>query len=80
MLAEITMLNKSSICAKAIYKKAFRELENVEIIDPAWRMDSDYIELEVWKYNTVLFGRNKVVDVVSLMASLMDNKDERVFR
>jgi len=77
-LSEKTMLNMPAVISKAIYKKDYKAMKDVEIVDPAWSVESDYIELEVWKYDPKLFGKNGVVDEVSLVASLSAIKDERV--
>lgn len=77
-LSEKTMLNPPAVVSKAIYKKDYKKIQDIEKVDPAWCMESDYIELEVWKYDPKPLAIAETVDVVSLIVSLSDNKDERV--
>ena len=39
---------------------------------------SDYIEIELWKYNPSVYTSDEMVDIVSLVQSLKDVEDERV--
>ncbi len=77
-LAARTMLNPPEIPVQAIERKEFNQLQNLEIIDPAWYDELDYIELEIWKYDPVLLASNGIVDIISLTASLQEQNDERI--
>ena len=77
-LAEKSMLNSPRILSRAIDKKKFSELNTLQIINPAWHMDQDYVELEIWKYNPLPLARNNIVDVISLSLSFINDKDERL--
>lgn len=41
-------------------------------------MEPDALEIEIWNYDPLLFGKNDVVDRLSLYLSLKDNHDERI--
>lgn len=79
-LAERTMLNPPHVLCRAIDKKEYKRLleNDLEFIDPAWHSGTDYMELEVWKYNPKLFAEDGMVDVVSLAASFASHQDERI--
>lgn len=77
-LSEKTMLNPPAILSKAIYKKDYKNMKNIGTVDPAWSVETDYIELEVWKYDPKLFEKNGVIDEISLAVSLSTIKDERI--
>ena len=72
------MLNPPATVCRAIERRAYRELENIEVIDPSWYNGEDYIQLELWKYNPKQYVCKGIVDAVSLKMSLTDNRDERV--
>lgn len=77
-LAECSMLNPPSILCRAIGRKAYKEQNDIEVVDPAWCCDSDYIKLEIWKYDPQVLSTNGMVDVISLVASMKDEKDDRI--
>ena len=77
-LARISMLSSPAIRIKAIDKKAFKENTSLILVDPAWQIAQDYINLEVWAYDPTPFSHDGMVDIVSLSASFKDNGDERV--
>ena len=73
-LAERTILNDDILLVYAVDKKGIdqKELQN-ELLDP-----NEQVEIEVWKYSPQLFADNEGIDTISLVLSLMDDKDERV--
>lgn len=78
-LSERTMLNMPPVPCRAIDRKAYRQQEaGLKQIDPAWCMDNDYIELEVWRYDPMRFSEAGTVDVVSLAAAFRSHPDERI--
>ena len=77
-LAKKTMLNNPNHLVRAIDKKNFSIIAKDEIVDPNWMSESDYIELELWKYNPNSFEKDGIVDVISLALSLQDSDDERI--
>ena len=77
-LAEMTMLAKPTISAYAIDNAYYRNAPDLIQIDPAWELENDYIQLEVWAYDPRLFAENGLVDPVSLYASLKEVTDERI--
>lgn len=77
-LAKRTMLNMPRIICKAIDRKLFKTISNAEPVDPAWRSDMDYIELEVWKYDPCRLAQDGMVDIVSLAASMESHEDDRI--
>lgn len=73
-----TILNGPQLECKAISRKEYKRLEEIEEVDPAWSNSQDYLQLELWKYDPrplVIFDS---VDVISLALSLRETKDERV--
>lgn len=77
-LAEMSMLAKPAVSIYAIDQASYKAATQLIQIDPAWELENDYIQLEVWAYDPKLFAQNGHVDPVSLYASLKDVADERV--
>lgn len=77
-LAERSMLNQPAIKCRAISRKEYKQLEEIEEIDPAWSNDPNYIQLELWKYDPKVLADHTGVDVISLALSLRENSDERI--
>ena len=77
-LAELSMINPPSYPVLAIdrHKLNIEELDIIKNIDII--KDSNLIELELWDYDPKMFSNNNHVDLLSLYASLKDEKDERV--
>lgn len=65
---------------RAISRKEYKQLSDVEEIDPAWSNSRDYIQLEFWKYDPKVLANHTRVDVISLSLSLRESSDERVER
>jgi hypothetical protein len=57
-------------------------LFNARMKNEAWEIlpdgSSDKIELQLWRYNPVLFSKENKIDKLSLYLSLKDNGDERI--
>lgn len=77
-LAERSMLAPPAVVCRAISRKEYKQLSNIEEIDPAWSSSQDYIQLELWKYDPKVLADHAGVDVISLSLSLRENSDERV--
>lgn len=77
-LAQKTMLNSPKYHIKAIDKKEIKNFSKKKMVDPKWETDSNYIELELWKYDPALFAKECVVDIISLTLSLKELGDERI--
>ncbi len=77
-LAERTILNPPAVVCKAIGRKDFKDETAWEQIDPAWYSGTDYIELEIWKYDPAQFAQGGLVDAISLAAALAAHGDERI--
>jgi hypothetical protein len=72
------MLNYFENKVRAIYYKNYNKL-NIKVVDNNDIIkDKNLVKLEIWKYDPSLFVKNNHVDLISLYASLLDNKDERV--
>lgn len=76
-LAKTTMLNAPSIPEYAVYKSDI-DISDVSQVDTKWSPESEAVNLELWKYNPVLFARNGIVDPISLALCFEDNADERI--
>lgn len=77
-LAQRSMLASPEVACRAISRKEYKQLEDVEEVDPAWSIDRGYIQLELWKYDPKVLADSAGVDVISLSLSLRKNGDERV--
>ena len=77
VLSKHTLLARPKEDSLAIYKGNYTTSGIIEI-DPKWQEDVQYVNIELWKYDPVLFAKNGEVDPVSLAMSLKDNEDERV--
>lgn len=77
-LAERSMLVSPAVVCRAISRKEYKQLSDIEEIDPAWSNSLDYIQLELWKYAPKVLAESTSVDVISLSLSLRGNKDERI--
>lgn len=79
-LCERTMLNMPPVPCRAIDRKAYKRQQEAGLkrIDPAWQSKTDYMQLEVWRYDPVCFSHAGTVDIVSLAASFRSHPDERI--
>ena len=62
----------------AMDKKLAKDIPEKAIVEPNLMADSDYVEIELWKYNPMAFASEGIVDIVSLVQSLKEIDDERV--
>jgi DNA-binding transcriptional ArsR family regulator len=77
-LSELSMINPPEYMVRAISNKYLKEkdikiINNMDIVK-----DNKFVQLEVWDYDPKLFSANKYPDLLSLYASLKDEKDERI--
>ena len=76
-LGKKTMLNAPKIDVYAISKN--NELvKNLKTYDMQWSDSENLAVLQLWKYDPLLFSREKCADVVSLAESFKNNADERI--
>lgn len=79
-LAAHSMLNRPQLECRAISRKNYKALGEVEVIDPSWSTSQDHIQLQIWKYDPEPLAHQHTVDMISLALSLRENGDERVER
>jgi hypothetical protein len=73
-LSKKTMLNPSKVISYAVYGRKFDEaLLSDELIDP-----SSQARLELWAYDPRQFSTDDCADILSVVLSLKDTKDERI--
>lgn len=77
-LAQYAMLNPPNVQCRAIDRKRYKALQNIEEIDPAWSVDDGYIMLELWKYDPCTYADEGCVDRISLSLAMAKEKDERI--
>lgn len=77
-LAAHSMLNRPQLECKAISRKKYKALGEIEVIDPAWSTSQDHVQLQLWKYDPEPLAHGHAVDMISLALSLRENEDERV--
>lgn len=73
-LSEMTMLNPSFLNTYAIESQYTSGLKTLNELFDA----QNQVELELWKYDPLIFGSNGCVDPLSLSMTLSDETDERV--
>ena len=77
-LADLSMLNPSGHLVRAISRERLNK-EDIKIIkNKDIVKDQKFVELEIWNYDPKLFADKKHVDLMSLYASLKEEKDERI--
>ena len=77
-LAKQSMLNYPKHMVYAMDKKLVKDIPKKAIVEPNLMSESDYVEIELWKYNPMIFASEGIVDIVSLVQSLKEVEDERV--
>lgn len=78
-LAQRSMLSGPSVECRAIGRKDYKALQSsIETVDPAWSMETDYIQLEIWKYDPRPLAERDCVDPISLSLTLQKQQDERI--
>lgn len=77
-VSNYSMLADNEYETYAISKEAYKQVEkSVQIEFEDLFDEQDYIKLEVWKYNPLLFAENGLVDKFSLYMSFKQGQDER---
>lgn len=77
-LSDYSMLADNEYETFAISKEEYRRIENSMDLKYEDLLDEqDYIKLEIWKYDPVLFAENGTVDKFSLYMSFEQGQDER---
>ena len=77
-LAELSMMNSPGHPVRAISLKQFKKEEFEIITNSDMIKDQNLVELEIWDYNPKQFTESARVDLLSLYASLKEDKNERV--
>lgn len=77
-LARLSMLNNPKHFVRAMSITKFDSAKLITIDNRDVIKDKKLVELELWDYDPSIFSENKYVDIMSLYASLKDDKDERV--
>lgn len=78
-LAQRSMLSGPSVECRAIGRKEYKALQSsIETVDPAWSMETNYIQLEIWKYDPRPLAERGCVDPISLSLTLQKQQDERI--
>ena len=79
-LSKMSMLNSPRYSVRAISSKQMSAHHFTITKDPGAFPAQDIIELQLWRYDPLLFCKDDVVDPISLYASLKEVKDERVIQ
>ncbi|MDA1069668.1 MAG: HTH domain-containing protein [Verrucomicrobia bacterium] len=80
-LAEQSMLSGPKMVVRATSHSGWLEVENRYIwlsSDFDDREETEFMEIEKWRYDPKLFQKDERVDILSLYLSLKDHSDERV--
>lgn len=77
-LAELSQLNPPGQLVKAMGMAQFNENKIVIIRNSDIVKDQKGVELQIWNYDPKQFSDSNQVDLLSLYASLRDEKDERI--
>jgi len=78
-LSSLSMINPPNHRIVAIEHKSLNKLQYFVEREEAYSYDSNPIEVQLWDYDPKMFTHNKNhVNLISLYASLKDEKDERV--
>lgn len=73
-LARMSMMNKSSNICYAVGGSSVKHISGTTNLLNA----EEQMEVEVWKYNPAILSEGEMVDPLSLIVSLQDEKDERI--
>lgn len=76
-LSNRSMLNSPQRPIVAV-SKINSMIKNIVAIDEKWEYQGEVYQLEIWKYNPLLFAVDNMVDPVSMLMCLQDCMDERV--
>lgn len=77
-LAKQSILNYPKHMVYAMDKKRIKDIPQEYIVEPKMVAECSYVEIELWKYNPLVYARNGLVDIVSLAESFKETDDERV--
>ncbi len=78
-LSQRSMLSAPNVECHAIGRKEYKALQSgIETVDPAWSMETDYIQLEIWKYDPCPLAERGCVDPISLSLTFQKQQDERI--
>ncbi|MFA9424406.1 MAG: MarR family transcriptional regulator [Sedimentibacter sp.] len=77
-LAELSMINPPGYMVRAISSKCLNKQDIQIIKNKDIVKDQKFVKLEIWEYDPKLFTEKKCVDLMSLYASLKEEKDERI--
>jgi predicted transcriptional regulator len=77
-LAEVSMINPPGHPVRAVGREQFKTQEFEGIKNKDVINDTQLVELQIWAYDPTQFSHTKHVDLVSLYASLQEEKDERI--
>ena len=77
-LAKQSLLNYPKHIVYAMDKKRIKDIPQEYIVEPKLIAECNYVEIELWKYNPLVYARNGLVDIVSLAESFKETDDERV--
>lgn len=77
-LARYTMMGEPSVPIVAFSAETWKNIAASEEIAQVPYAEPGTLEVEVWKYDPVLFARERTADRLSLYLSMMHDSDERV--
>lgn len=77
-LSKRSMLNPPDLPVRAVSLDCFRKLEMETLTKEEITGYEKLFELQIWEYDPKLFVEQNGVDLVSLYATLQDEKDERI--
>lgn len=77
-LAKLSMPNPPLYSIRAIASKGVHALNLSLTQDPGAFPPEEITELQLWRYNPLLFSSDNLVDPVSLYASLQEDADDRI--
>ena len=72
------MLNDPEVECRAIGRKELKTLGDIEPVDPAWSVETTYLQVEVWRYDPRPLADQGCVDLISLSLTFQNQKDERI--
>jgi hypothetical protein len=77
-LSELSMINSPGYPVVAISRTQFNNQKIDTIKNRDLIKDTQLVELQIWDYDPKRFSDNNHVDILSLYASLKEEKDERI--
>lgn len=77
-LSSLSMINPSNQTVRAISQLNFKKTTLDIIKNKDFIQDEKCVAIEIWSYDPILFSDKQHVDLLSLYASLKDDKDERI--